>query len=300
MGTTRAVHGADGRTDGRVSRNRKTREDVVVQKLYGLMIARDEDDIIEQNIEHALKYCDKIIALDHMSSDETWAKMQQLESRTKGRVVAHRRLEVPFSDGLRAVGYNAFHRELSKDDWWMRLDADEFVNEDPHDAMARASQEGADFIRGNMVNFDVTDRDLADIESGRDARSTSIELRRRYYRVNWREYRLFRNDPDVVWDVAVDRNFPQNLFYKRRGSKELFFRHYGDRDVAQMTKRIAKRIGSAEFPHVQEAEWRKYVKPARRYHYHTPGRPIRYNPLIDFWPRRLWLEVKRRATGAAK
>ncbi len=271
-----------------------------MQKLYGLMIARDEDDILEQNVEHALKYCAKIIALDHMSSDGTWALMQKLQQQTGGRFVAHQRLELPFSDGLRAIAYNAFHQELSQNDWWMRLDADEFVHEDPRPAMAKASKEGADFIRGNMVNFDVTDRDLEDMLAGRDQRSTPIELRRRYYRVNWREYRLFRNDPAIAWDVAADRNFPQNLSYQRRCSRELFFRHYGDRDVAQMTKRIPKRLGSAEFPHVQEKHWRNYVKPARRYHYHTPGQPIRYNPLIDFWPKRLWVEVKKRVTGAKK
>lgn len=272
----------------------------MMQKLYGLMIARDEDDIIEQNVLHALKYCDKIIALDHMSTDETWAILKRLESQTDGKLVAYQRLDVPFSDGLRAIAYNAFHRELSKDDWWMRLDADEFVNEDPHIAMAQASKEGADFIRGDMVNFDVTDRDLEEIEAGRDTRSAPIELRRRYYRVNWREYRLFRNDPEVEWNVAINRNFPQNLSSKLLCSKALFFRHYGDRDVAQMTKRIAKRIGSPEFPHVQETEWRKYVKPAKNYHYYTPGAPIKYNPWIDFWPRRLWIEAKRRLKGAAK
>lgn len=267
-------------------------------KLYGLMIVKDEADIVEQSIVHAMQYCSKIIVIDNMSSDGTWELIEQISKRHPARIIALVRTAEPFHDGLRAIGYNAFHEELSSADWWLRLDADEFLHEDPAGVIDIAARENADFIRANMINFALTDVDLQAIESGSDARSAPIGARRRYYRVGWREFRLFRNNPAVKWNDKLNQTFPQNLFGGRRKvcSTSIFMRHYSNRDVDQVRRRVAIRAESSAFSHISTENWRDAMFLAKNCHYYTPGSAIAYNPLLDFWPKRIGIEILNRVS----
>jgi glycosyltransferase involved in cell wall biosynthesis len=269
-------------------------------KLYGLLIARDEADVIEQCLTHALGHCDKIIAMDNNSSDGTWEIMQEMATRHPGRIVAHCRLAETFHDRLRAIAYNAFHRELSAKDWWLRLDADEFLNEHPGGVLARANQEDADFVRAYQMTFALTDVDVAAIERGADDRATAIERRRRHYRVDWREYRLFRNEPAAAWDVALNPQFPQGLSKGRVASRTIFNRHYQNRDIQQVQARIALRAQNASFAHVEAGDWRGQVVRARDCHVYAPGGPVKFSPIGDFWLPRLKLELGQRFGRLAK
>lgn len=269
-------------------------------RIYGLMIVKNEADIAGQCLINALGHCDKIIVMDNMSTDGTWEMVQGLAAKYPGRIIPHCRLDQPFHDCLRAIGYNAFHHELSSADWWLRLDADEFLNEQPGPALALAGKEGADFIRANQMEFALTDQDVASIENGLDNRRQPIEQRRRHYRVTWREFRLFRNDPAIAWDVDLNRQFPQNLSKAKVCSRVIFNRHYAHRDVEQLKTRIAVRRGSQSFTHVTDEDWRSYTHPAASQHLWSPGAPVQYRPLTDFWIPRLRLELAQRLGLAAK
>jgi glycosyltransferase involved in cell wall biosynthesis len=263
-------------------------------RLYGLMIARDEADVIEQCLEHALAHCDKIICMDNNSRDATWAIMQAMAARHPGRIVAHALITERFHDRLRAIAYNAFHQELAATDWWLRLDADEFLHEPPADVLLQANREDADFVRAYQMTFALTDLDVAAIERGEDDRNRPIEQRRRHYKVNWREFRLFRNSPITPWDVTLNPQFPQNLSKGRIASRTIYNRHYQNRDIEQVSARIAIRAENASFAHVGSADWRRYVTPARQCHLHVPGAPVQFAPLADFWLPRLKLELGQR------
>ncbi len=269
-------------------------------QLYGLLIARDEADVIEQCLTHALGHCDKIILMDNNSTDGTWEIMQAMAARHPGRIVAHCRLTVPFHDRLRAIAYNAFHGELTASDWWLRLDADEFLNEHPQPVMQVANAEAADFVRAYQMTFELTDLDVAAIERGADDRGLPIEQRRRHYRVNWREYRLFRNDPATLWDVELNPQFPQNLSKGRVASRTIFNRHYQNRDIQQVNARIAIRAANASFAHVGSADWRQYVTPVRNCHVYAAGTPVKFSPLGDFWWPRFKLELGQRLGRLAR
>ena len=145
-------------------------------RIYGLMIVKNEADIVGQCLVHALAHCDKIIVMDNMSTDGTWELVQDLAARHPGRIVAHCRLDRPFHDCLRAIAYNAFHHELSRNDWWLRLDADEFLNELPGPLLERAAKEGADFIRANQMEFALTEHDVTAIEKGEAADTTGTTI----------------------------------------------------------------------------------------------------------------------------
>ena len=269
-------------------------------RIYGLMIVKNEADIVGQCLGNALGHCEKIIVMDNMSSDGTWETVLDLAASHPGRIIAHCRIDRPFHDSLRAIGYNAFNRELSNNDWWLRLDADEFLNEPPGPVLDIAAKETADFVRANQMEFALTDRDIALIESGQDLRSQPIEQRRRHYRVSWREFRLFRNDPAVAWDVAQGRQFPQHLSKSKVCSRAIFNRHYAHRDIEQLKVRIAVRRGSQSFTHVAGEDWRAYTHPAGGHHVWSPDTAVQFRPLTDFWIPRLRLELAQRLGLAAK
>jgi glycosyltransferase involved in cell wall biosynthesis len=269
-------------------------------RLYGLMIARDEADVIEQCLTHALAHCDKIIVMDNNSRDATWAIMQAMAVRHPGRIVAHARITEPFHDRLRALAYNALHHELTASDWWLRLDADEFLHEAPVEVLVQANHEDADFVRAYQMTFALTDLDVAAIERGDDDRSRPIAERRCHYKVNWREFRLFRNCPTTPWDVALNPQFPQNLSKGRIASRTLFNRHYQNRDIEQVSQRIAIRAENASFAHIGSADWRHYVTPAGHCHRYVAGKPVQFAPLTDFWLPRLKLELGQRLGRLAR
>jgi glycosyltransferase involved in cell wall biosynthesis len=277
-----------------------TAKDFPMPRLYGLLIARDEADVIEQSLTHALKHCDKIICMDNNSRDVTWVIVQAMAARHPGRIVAHRLITERFHDRLRALAYNAFHHELTATDWWLRLDADEFLHEPPAEVLLQANAEEADFVRAYQMTFALTDVDVAAIERGEDDRHRSIEERRRHYKVDWREFRLFRNSPTTPWDVAVNPQFPQNLSKGRVASRTLYNRHYQNRDIAQVSARIALRAENASFAHVGSTDWRQYVTPARQCHHYVPGAPVQFAPLADFWLPRLKLELGQRLGRLAR
>jgi hypothetical protein len=270
-------------------------------KLYGLCLVKNEADVIGQCLLYALDYCDKIIVLDNGSSDCTWDIVQELSHQHPDRIIAYQRLEAPFDDGLRAMVYNAFHQNLTERDWWLRLDADEFLNEDPRPAIALAEKEGADFIRAWQMGFLLTHADVAAWEAGRDNRQQPIEARRLCYRVDWREYRLFRNHPTLTWDAQRDPQWPQNLSKQRVCSKSLFNRHYRHRDPEQMAAKFGDRFGHHQFRHIQSTDWRSRVVSERGLPCYVAGKPVQFNPLFDFWLPRLrreilnrWQRLKRR------
>ncbi len=263
-------------------------------RLYGLLIARDEADVIAESLTHALGHCDKIICMDNGSNDRTWEIVRDMAAHHPGRVIAHKRLTEKFHDGLRAIAYNAFHQELGPRDWWLRLDADEFLNEHPAAVLAVADAEGADFVRAYQMTFALTDADVRAIERGDEDPARPIAERRRHYRVNWREYRLFRNDPAIAWDVNINPQFPQNLSKGRVASRAIFNRHYQHRDIAQVQARIAIRAKNAAFAHVASEDWRNYVTPAGACHIYRPGAPVAFSPVRDFWWPRLKLEIGQR------
>lgn len=263
-------------------------------RIYGVMIAKNEADVIGQSLSFGLNHCDKIICMDNMSTDGTWEIMQEMAAKHPGRIVAHTRITQKFHDCLRSIGYNAFHRELGHKDWWLRFDADEFLNEDPRPILELAEQEGADFVRANQMEFALTDVDVAAIRRGEDSRDKPIEQRRRHYKVSWREFRFFRNNPDVVWDVEQSKQFPRNLSKAKVCSRAIFNRHYSHRDIEQLKARIAVRQGSLSFTHIKDADWQQYTHKASTHHVWEPGARVRYVPLTDFWIPRITLELKQR------
>jgi len=249
-------------------------------KLYGLALVKDEDDVIGDCIRHALRFCDRIFVLDNGSSDDSVAVVEDLAAAHPGRVVLWGVDPQPYRYGMRDVMYDELRAELGWDDWFLQLDADEFLLDDPRPQLGRANAGGFDLLETWQAQFQFTDVDLARWESGEEDRTLPIEQRRHHFLVDWREGRLFRNRPDRLWTGA---NNDRPDWAVRKPATRLVNRHYQYRDPDQIQRRIEARAKVRDdkvFRHITETDWREHLVDARHLRTWHPGETLRPWP----WP----------------
>lgn len=266
--------------------------------LAAICLVADEGDVIGQTLAHATTFCDRIYVIDNGSTDDTWDTVRSMAA-VDGRIVPFLQTAEPYRNGLRALAYNAFHRDFSGQDWWLILDGDEQLAEPPGPAIAGADEEGAGVIWTWQAQFYFTDRDLADWEAGRDDRSQPITRRRRYYAIDWQEPRLFRNQPHQSWNGRAWPKLPPGLGPRYR--RLILNRHFQFRDPPQIARRVARRHGHPNFlGHVPSPDWRSYLRPAASLVEHREGSPLRFRPrdLLRFYPRWYWRWLGRRLRSA--
>lgn len=253
--------------------------------LAAICLVADEGDVIAQTLAHAATFCDRIYVIDNGSTDDTWDIVRRMAA-AEPRIVPFLQTDAPYSDGLRALAYNAFHGGLGSDDWWLMLDGDEQLAEPPGPVIAAAAAAGANVVWAWQAQFYFTDRDLADWDAGREDRSAPVAQRRRYYAIDWQEPRLFRNRPDQPWDGQADPKLPPGLGPRAR--RLIMNRHYQFRDPPQMAARAARRYGQPSFArHVMSTDWRSYVRSAATLVEHREGAPLQFRArhLLRFYPR---------------
>jgi hypothetical protein len=261
--------------------------------VYGLGLAKDEADVLEQSVLHALTMCDKVFYIDNWSTDASWSIICELAQRYPGRVIPYQRTAEPYAEGMRNRIVNDYSSELGRDGWWMKLDADEFLDSDPRPLMKAAIRSGHDSIRCWQVQFAFTDIDLDEWLAGNDDRSRPIHLRRRYYEAAWREVRMWRNTPGRPW-TDVTLSHPE--WIRRPTRESLFNRHYQYRDPQQIQRRLELRYGNDLFPHEMSPDWRSVVRPAAGLRFRANGEPWRHSPLRYY---RAVLPAKIRTTSEA-
>jgi hypothetical protein len=241
-------------------------------QLFALGLVKDEADVLEENIRHAASFCDRVFYMDNGSSDDSWSIIETLAAELPGKVIAYERTTEPYIEGMRNRIYNEMSDELGPDGWWLKLDADEFLASDPHAAIADARRQGANGIRAWQVQFAFTDADRRAWDAGEEDRSQSIRDRRRYYQADWREFRLWQNQPGHPW-VDVTRSYPPEI--DRPSRHAVFNRHYQYRDPIQIQHRLDLRRGDHHFPHEQTPDWTSVVRPASECRLHVEGQPWR-------------------------
>lgn len=268
-------------------------------RIYGICLVKNEDDIIAQSLTFAAKYCERIFVIDNGSTDDTWNIVQRLAARSATIVPFEQTFE-PFDNGLRSRVYNAMHRELSEDDWWYIVDADEFLAEDPRPVVEQAVKAGADVVNTWQIQFYFTERDVDEHEKGSPDRDQPIFDRRRHYLIDWQESRLFRNDPRRQWNPNNPYNAtPDWLSSVHR--RRILNRHYQYRDPEQISKRLGVRQGHRQFPHVQSPNWQSVVRNSRQLNFHRDGAPWRFSPsgVLYFYRRNLSQRLRSAYHGGA-
>lgn len=133
---------------------------------HGLLLIRDEIDILPETLPAFLSWCDSVTVFDLGSTDGTWEYVLDL-ARKDSRLIPFERRPVVYSDDLRCVPFH-FARERFRDgDWVVKLDADEFFHDDPREFVRERLRWFESVVYLQWYYFRLTEREVADWESGK-------------------------------------------------------------------------------------------------------------------------------------
>ena len=260
-------------------------------RIIGLCTVKNEGDIIYQCLSHSAEIYDVIFVTDNESWDNSRNEIQRA-SRDFQNVVYLGEVGDKVSKEVKWQIWETFRGCFSINDWWGILDADEFVEPDVRDVVARANVNFADHIFAVMANFYYTESEVEDWMQGCETmadRERPIQERRLYYRMHTTQPRLFRNLPWIRWNE--DTNYPPNL--ARKAADYATYRHYQYRDVPQVKLRVETRsqpgVGEKEYeqnPHWDRTHWRESISPDDDPYLvkHEPGAPLKQCPTFDGIP----------------
>jgi hypothetical protein len=245
-------------------------------KLNAICIIKNEVDIIADTLDYALEFCDMIYLFDNASTDGSWevicAKVA-LDSRIV--IVAH--TDEIYRNQFRNRVYNMFNHTFSESDWWYILDADEMLIEDPRPMLIIAMQRNKNQMRVWQAQFYFTDKDLAVYDN--ENKSLPVSQRRRYYRINWREPRFFRNSPNQKWPEDISGKVPP--FCNALFHPSPICRHYAQRTPEQIKMRHEIRVNNPySFLHVKNKSKNDWLKKATNCYFYEAGQKMQF-PLID-------------------
>jgi hypothetical protein len=208
-------------------------------RLAGTMLVRNEADILEETVTHNAALLDWLLVVDCGSDDGSTALLRRL-AVTLPNVVLAAELPPSLPEDVRCHLWNRYRKELTPRDWWVTVDADEFLDGNVRAVIAGAAHEGADHVFSRHANFYYTAAEYRAWQEGRESeadRGRPIAERRRHYRMHVSMIRAFRNLPWLRWEEGT--YLPKRL--ARAGSRRLGFRHYQWRDPVQIAARLAIR-----------------------------------------------------------
>jgi len=226
-------------------------------KLFGIMLVKDEADIIASTLRAAEPQFDRIIVVDNGSADGTWEIVRSMES---GVIVPWRRDLRPYSNELRADAFDAFRGEAEKEDWWCyKMDADEIYVDEPR-AFLSTVPSGYHTVYKRSVDYVLTDRDVEEHDFAGD-----FEVDRPYIRYiqprTYTEPRFFRYRQRLLWKSGT--NSPRHMGI--RWHRPITLRHFQWRSPQQIQHRLdlrrqVRRTGAnSQFRHITAEHWRDVI-----------------------------------------
>jgi glycosyltransferase involved in cell wall biosynthesis len=245
-------------------------------KLNAICIIKNEADIILETLNNALRFCDTIYVFDNGSTDGSWELICE-ESLIDERIVIAAHTDETYRNQFRNRVYNMYHHLFSASDWWYILDADEMLTEDPRPMLVKAMQRYKNQMRVWQAQFYFTDKDLAVYDQ--EDKALEVSERRRYYRINWREPRFFRNSPSEKWPETISGKVPpfcQNLYHPSP-----ICRHYAERTPEQIKMRREIRLSNPySFLHVKNKSDDDWLKRSKDCFYYQQGENMSF-PMMD-------------------
>ena len=222
--------------------------------LLGIMVVKNEADIIEHTLRSASDWCDTIFVLDNGSDDGTWEIIEQVAQASPSEIIARRSSE-PFTDGIRSRLFRENYDRARTGDWWCRLDADEIYPQSPR--LFLESIKNYDVVWAIHLQHYFTDIDLTRYNSDPSLYDAARrpEDRLRYYIANASETRFFRHRVGLRWH-------PTDAWPKHLGlvfPKRILVHHFQYRSPSQMQLRFQTR-SSEIFPHWRCSDWRSLIR----------------------------------------
>jgi glycosyltransferase involved in cell wall biosynthesis len=241
-------------------------------KLHGIMVTKNEADVIDYTLRSAAQWADRVYVLDTGSTDDTWARVQE-QARRFPAIVPFKSENLSFNDWRRGEVFNAFRHEAGPDSWWCRLDSDEIYLDDPR-AFLAAVPRRHHVVWSAHFQYYFTREDLARCPPTPQERPTIDETNRpRYYLNNASEPRFFRHRAGLQWTQGA---WPRHLgvVHPRR----IRVRHFQYRSPQQIqlrlnTRHLAAKAGYA-FRHNPETHWEEKLRNAADLHLDDGRSPL--------------------------
>jgi hypothetical protein len=247
-----------------------------IMKLNAICIIKNEVDIIADTLDYALKFCDTIYIFDNASSDGSYELICEKAALDPRIVIAAHTDEI-YRNQFRNRVYNMFNHKFTSNDWWYILDADEMLVEDPRPMLAKAAQRKKNQMRVWQAQFYFTDNDLAVYDN--EDKSLPVPERRRYYRINWREPRFFKNSPSQKWPEGISGKVPP--FCNSLYHPSPICRHYAQRTPEQIKMRHEIRVNNPySFLHVKNKSENDWLKQAAHCFIYKEGTKMQF-PILD-------------------
>jgi glycosyltransferase involved in cell wall biosynthesis len=223
-------------------------------KIYAMCVVKNEADIIAFTLKSASHWADKIIVFDNGSTDETWDVVKSIPDP---KVIPFKQETVPYSDGLRAVIFDAYKSELEDGDWWVILDADEVYDESPRDFLQRQTSY-FHHVNGKKIDFCFDLSKLDQLQFTNDF-TNDVKFVDHYTPIAWSEPRAIKHRKKLQWSVQGIWPRPMGLVCPNA----INIRHYPLRSRDQIKKRWDTRksnreAGGQSFSHWEKSDWRDY------------------------------------------
>ncbi len=106
-------------------------------KILGMMLVKDEADILEEFLSEASKWADHIFVIDNGSEDGSWEIIQSMKS---DKIVPWKQDFSPYRRTMRAEIFQEFRNLAEDGDWWFFADVDEFYVENPREFLVKVPE----------------------------------------------------------------------------------------------------------------------------------------------------------------
>lgn len=229
--------------------------------LYGILIAKDEGDIIEQTLLSLRQFggFKKIFFYDNGSSDNT----AKIAKKFNDIVASVSTVSQTYSDTLKYQLLYQHAAEYQTGDWLAILDADELYAEHALDKIVAAERVGANYIESKSSQFYFTELD----DCQHFFPHIPIIEQRQHYLVNYGEPRIFKFSPDIeLTELKVKSRFA----WLKPGPEKLLVNHFQYRSAQQVQHRINVRLAnhsaSNNWGHIKNPRWQDYLVKAAWLH----------------------------------
>jgi len=205
----------------------------------------NEEDIIEEVVEHLLDQGLELVVLDNGSTDRTYEICKKIENKNLLNISQ-------FKTSTYAYEWDSILRTLydmalvHSPDWVIRSDSDEFLSSgidgvNLKDAITQVDEEGQNLIQFNRFDFFMTDDD--------DLSAKSIKKKLPYYSYHGDFlYRAWKYSPGIKIGYAGGHYpiFPEGLPYLI-SPRKFVMRHYTFRSKEQALKKMKGRTRGTNY-----------------------------------------------------
>jgi glycosyltransferase involved in cell wall biosynthesis len=234
--------------------------------IHGICIVKNEADVIEECLTQASQWCDHIYVWDNGSTDDTWKIVNRLALKDP-RIIAYKQEAVEFHDGLRGELFNAFAERAAPNDWWCRLDADEFYVENPRIFLRTVPElYGIVWYLSLSYYFSSADAQAYRKNPSQFSDSVPVAEKCRYYYNHWSEIRFVRHRDLAPWPSSRS-GWPDGITSRVASCPvRILAKHFAYRSPSQIEQRIKTREAAALsgrlFNHEAISNWAAIVDPA--------------------------------------